>query len=162
MAGLAAESRNSRATTQGFRRESRPFGKRGKLRPADFGVHPSAHAAIGAAHHILPPDNASPVDEASRDEFGMLHDVRGMTDHARHQDRAGCELSRSPDIHLVLMPHVRRLERVGLRLNLEGDVDNVFDRYVIDMRAVPAAPAPVVAHVLGGMPASAWFSTSIR
>ena len=50
------------------------------------------------------------VDEASRDEFGMLHDVGGMTDHARHQDRAGCELCLFPDLHLVLVPHVRRLK----------------------------------------------------
>jgi hypothetical protein len=48
--------------------------------------------------------------EASRDEFGMLHDVRGMTDHARHQDRAGCALCLFPDFHLVLVPHVRRLK----------------------------------------------------
>jgi hypothetical protein len=47
----------------GFRRESRPFGKRCELRPANFGMHPSADATISAAHHILPPDNASPVDE---------------------------------------------------------------------------------------------------
>src|SRR5215472_7114855 len=96
----APDSRNSTGTTQGFGRESRPFGKRGELRPADFGVDPSAHAAIGAAHHILLPDNASPVDESSRDEFGMLDDVRGVTDHARHQDRAGCELRLLPDIDL--------------------------------------------------------------
>lgn len=95
---------------QGFRRERRPFGKRCELRPANFAVHPPAHAAIGAAHHILPPDNASPVDEAPRDEFRMLHDVRRMTDHARHQDCAGCELCLFPDFHLVLVPHVRRLK----------------------------------------------------
>src|SRR6266478_9950620 len=87
-----------------------PFCER-STRPANFGMLPSAHATIGTAHHILPPDNASPVDEASRDEFGMLHDVRGMTDHARHQDRAGCELCLFPDFHLVLVPHVRRLTR---------------------------------------------------
>lgn len=97
-----------------------------------------------------PADNASPVDEASRDEFGMLHDIRGMTDHARHQDRAGCELCLFPDFHLVLVPHVRRLKRVSLRLHLESDVDDVFERYVVDMcksrRIAVNAPAPNMAR----------------
>src|SRR6516164_2288725 len=106
----APDSRNSTGTTHGFGRESRAFGKGGELCPTDFGVHPPAHAAIGAAHHILPPDNAGPVDEAARDEFGMLHDVRGMTDHPRHQDCARCELCLFPDFHLMLVPHVRRLK----------------------------------------------------
>lgn len=71
-----------------------------------------------------------------------------LTDHARHQDCAGCELDLFPDFHLVLVPHVRRLEGVGLRLHLESDVDDVFEGLSFDMYAEPAAPAPVVAHFL--------------
>ena len=51
----APDSRNSTGTTQGFGRKSRAFGKGGELCPADFGVHPPAHAAIGAAHQFSRP-----------------------------------------------------------------------------------------------------------
>ena len=44
-------------------------------------MHPASHAAVGSAHHILAPDNGRPVDEAPRDELGMLHDVGDMADH---------------------------------------------------------------------------------
>jgi hypothetical protein len=43
---------------QGFRRESRPFGERGELRPTNLGMHTASHAAIGPANDILVPDNS--------------------------------------------------------------------------------------------------------
>jgi len=147
---------------QGFRRESRPFGKRGEFRPTNLRMHPASHAAVGSAHHILAPDDTRPVDEAPRDELGMLHDVRGMTYHARHQDRAGRELNLFPDTHLVLVPDVCRLEGVGLCLHPERDVDDVLEGDVVDMRAVPAAPAPVIAHFLRRDAGEGMVSASIR
>ena len=108
------------------------------------------------------PTTPPPVDEASRDELGVLHDVRGMTYHARHQDRAGRELNLLPDTHLVLVPYICRLEGISLRLHLERDVDDVFERDVVDMRAVPAAPAPVIAHFLRRDAGEGMVSASIR
>ena len=56
---------------QGFRRESRPFHERGELRPTNLGMHPASHAAIGAAHDILAPDNSRPLDQPAGNELGM-------------------------------------------------------------------------------------------
>src|SRR5436190_24338529 len=95
---------------QGFRRESRPFGERCELRPTNLGTHPASHAAVGPANDILVPDNSRPMDEPASNEPGLLHDIGGMADHPRHQDRAGRVLHLLPDAHLVLVPYIRSLE----------------------------------------------------
>src|SRR5215469_4028145 len=101
---------------QGLAREDCPFGESSELRPPNLGVHPASHAAVGPADDILAPDNGRPIAEPAGNELRMLHDIRGMTDHAGHQYRVRRELHLLPDTDLVLVPHVCRLEGVSLRL----------------------------------------------
>ena len=56
---------------QGFRRESRPFGKRCELRPANFGMHPSAHATIGAGTAEQVMAQAAQYRRAGADELAL-------------------------------------------------------------------------------------------
>src|SRR6516165_11217966 len=64
----------------------------------------------------------------------------------------------------VLLGRRRRsgLEGIGLRLDLEDQIDDVFERQVIGVRPVPAAPAQVVATFSSRMPATAWLTASMR
>jgi hypothetical protein len=68
-------------------------------------------APSASAESFAQPISACTRHEAPRDELGMLDEVRGVADHARHQDRVGRQLHLFPDIDLVLVPHVRRFER---------------------------------------------------
>src|SRR5215470_14047550 len=68
--------------------------------------------------------------------------------NTRHQYLAGRHLDRLPGPPFVLMSHVAGLEGIGLRLNRENQIDDVFQRQVVSMRTVPAAPTEVVTHLL--------------
>ena len=46
------------------------------------------------------------------------------------------------------MARVCCLEQVALRVHAQHDVDNVRHRNVVDVRAVPAAPAEMIADLL--------------
>ena len=50
----------------------------------------------------------------------------------------------------MLVPHIGGLEGIGLRLHLEDQVDDVLERQIMGVRAMPAAPAQVIAHAFRG------------
>jgi hypothetical protein len=45
-------------------------------------MDPAVEAAVGGGDHVLPADRFCEPDDAVRDEFGVLHDVGGVRDHA--------------------------------------------------------------------------------
>ena len=97
-----------------------------------------------------------------RDQLGMLDDVGRMADDARHDDLAVGQLDVLPQRPFVLVADIAGLEAVGLRVHLEDEIDDVLHRNVMRMRAVPAAPAEMVAHRVLGDAASAWLSASMQ
>ena len=99
---------------------------------------------------ILAPDNVGEGFDALRDQLGMLDNVGGVADHARHDDLAGRQLDVLPDCPFVLVTDVAGLETVGLCAHLEHEIDDLLERQVVRVRAVPAAPAEVVAHAILG------------
>ena len=58
------------------------------------------------------PTTLGVVDQALGDQLRVLHQVRGVADHARHQDLAVRQLDVLPDLPLVLVAHVGRLDAV--------------------------------------------------
>jgi hypothetical protein len=50
----------------------------------------------------------------------------------------------------VLVADVARFERIGLRLHLQDQIDNIFERNVGLVWPVPAAPADVIANAILG------------
>ena len=73
-----------------------------------------------------------------------------MRDDAGDEDLAVRELDVLPQVILVLVPGVGRLDQVGAGVDLEHDVGDVRERHVVGVRAVPAAPAQVVPDAVGG------------
>jgi hypothetical protein len=50
----------------------------------------------------------------------------------------------------VLVPHIGGLEGIGLRPHREDEIDDVLERQIMGVRAMPAAPAQMIAHALLG------------
>src|SRR6185437_6223480 len=107
------------------------------LGPGDFGMGTPAEAAIGAGHDVFLADQTGETLDALRHQFGMLDHVSRMGDDAGNHDLAGGKLHRFPHRVFVLVPRVRRLEQIRLRLHLEHDVDEMLHLEVMDMRPVP-------------------------
>jgi len=95
-----------------------------------------------------------PVPTSSRpwsaiiDELRMLDKVGGMADDTWHQHVARRQLRLLPHAPLMLVPHVARLEGIGLRLHLEDQVDDGSSGR--SRVCMPAAPAQVVTRLLLG------------
>src|SRR5262245_13660463 len=121
-----------------LRSELRSFDKSAQLSPGKLGMNAATKTAIRAGNYIL----------AIGDQLRMLDEVSRMTYDTRHQYLAGRHLDHLPGSPLVLMSHVAGLEGIGLRLNRENQIDDVFQRQVVSMRTVPAAPTKVVTHLL--------------
>src|SRR5262245_55797254 len=131
-----------------LRSELRSFDKSAQLSPGKLGVNAASKAAIRAGNYILATDNRGIAKDAIGDQLRMLDEVGRMTYDTRHQYLAGRHLDHLPGSPLVLMSHVAGLEGIGLRLNRENQIDDVFQRQVVSMRTVPAAPTKVVTHLL--------------
>ena len=80
----------------------------------------------------------------------MLDDVRVVRDDPRDQHLPLGQLHVLPDAPLVLVPRVRLLHQVVARLHPQHEVDQVGERRVEGVRAVPAAEADVIADPLLG------------
>src|SRR5262249_50104016 len=131
-----------------LRSELRSFDKSAQLSPGKLSVNAAAKAAIRGGNYILATDNRGIAKDAIGDQLRMLDEVGRMTYDTRHQYLAGRHLDRLPGSPFVLMSHVAGLEGIGLRLNRENQIDDVFQRQVVGMRTVPAAPTEVVTHLL--------------
>src|SRR5262249_35805155 len=131
-----------------LRSKLRSFDKSAQLSPGKLGVNAAAKTAIRAGNYILATDNRGIAKDAIGDQLRMLDEVGRMTYDTRHQYLAGRHLDRLPGSPFVLMSHVAGLEGIGLRLNRENQINDVFQRQVVSMRTVPAAPTEVVTHLL--------------
>jgi hypothetical protein len=120
--------------------ELRSFDKSAQLSPGKLGVNAAAKAAIRAGNYILAADNRGIAKDAIGDQMRMLDEIGRMTYDTRHQYLAGRHLDRLPGSPFVLMSHVAGLEGIRLRLIRENQIDDVFQRQVVSMRTVPAAP----------------------
>ena len=78
----------------------------------------------------------------------MLDDVCGMADHAGNEQLAFRQLRRLPDAPFMLVAHVSGFHRIGACIDAQHQVDDVLQRDVRRMRAVPAAPADMVTDAI--------------
>ncbi len=143
-------SRSSWPTPELARGQCRALHQGVQFRPGDLRVDAAAEAAVSGRDDVLPPDRLGVPGDPVRDDFRVLDDVGGVADHAGQDDLALGQLHVPPHFPLVLVPDVGRLERVGARVDLQHDVNDVGHRDVGSVRAVPAAPAQVEADPLGG------------
>ena len=103
---------------QPLRRKPRAFGECGELRPNQILMQAGAQPAIGAGDHVVAPDRYGEVANPLRDQLGMLDEVGGVADHARHDDLAGGQLDVLPQPPFVLVTNIAGFETAGLRAHL--------------------------------------------
>jgi hypothetical protein len=116
-----------------------------ELGPDDGGMHawrkgPLGESAVSAHQYIFSPDQAGIGHEAPGDQFGVLDDLGCIGDHAWDEERAVRELDLFPHLPFVLMTRIGGFHSVGARAHLQHDIDNVLQRYIGDMGAMPAPP----------------------
>jgi hypothetical protein len=109
---------------RGRRRQAGASDKRAQLGPSKVGVDPAAEAAIRGGNDVFAADDRRVAQDAVGDELRMLDKVGGMADDTWHQHVARRQLRLLPHAPLMLVPHVARLEGIGLRLHLEDQVDD--------------------------------------
>jgi hypothetical protein len=88
-------------------------------------MHPPAQAAIGAGNHVLPSDQTG---ETVDDQIRVRYHVGRMADHARDRDFSLRQLAILLHAPFVFMSHVAGLERVGLCVDRQHDIDNIRHR----------------------------------
>ena len=143
----------ARFAPQRLRGDARAFDQGFQLRPHDGRMNAAREralreAAIGAAHDVLAADDLGEPHDPLGDQFGMLDDIGGVTDHARDQDFSGRELHAFPHPPLMRVTRIGGFERVMADAHLKDEIDDVLERHVEGVRAVPAAPADVIARAL--------------
>src|SRR5579862_321449 len=114
--------------------QSRPLRQRFELGPCDHRMHAAAEAAIGRGDHPFPADALGETQNTLGDEFGMLHHVGGMADHAGKNDFAVGKLDVLPNRPFVLVAHIAGLERVALAFDRQHDLDDVTHRNIGGVR----------------------------
>jgi hypothetical protein len=78
---------------------------------------------IRAGDDVLPPDQTRETDDPLGNEFGMFHDVAGMSNDARDQDAILGPFDALKQVIFVLVARIGSLEAVGAGVDLQ----NVFD-----------------------------------
>ena len=71
----------------------------------------------------------------------MLDDIRGVADDTGQDQLVVRQFDVLPDLPFVLVADIAGLERIGLDVDRQHDIDDVAHRDVGDVRTVPAAPA---------------------
>src|SRR5207247_11204874 len=94
------------------------------------------------------PDGPRNGDDALRDQLRDVHQIRRVRNDTGDNRLALRQPHRLPDVVLVLVTWVGRLERVGAGVDLEEDVDDVLERHVVYTRANVDAVAGVEAHAV--------------
>src|SRR5262245_6302089 len=117
-----------------------------QLRPNNFLVaNPRPNAAVGAGLYIFSADTLRVVDQTLGDQLRVLDKIGGVRNDAGHQHLARRQLYILPHVVLVLVPHVRRLDRVLRGVDLEHQIGDVLELDVMDVGPVTAPPAGVEA-----------------
>jgi hypothetical protein len=83
----------------------------------------------------------------------MLDNVGGVADDAGNEQLAVRQFDVLPDAPFVLVADVAGFDRVRSGVDAEHQVDDVLQRDVGGVRAVPAAPADVEANTVGSQSA---------
>jgi hypothetical protein len=120
----------------------------GKFRPCDLRVNASTESTVRASNNVFAPDCFGKANNSIGYKFRMLEKVSCVTDDTWDQKPPFRELGVLPDLPLVLMTHIARLHRVGLRLYFDQKIDHCLKRNVATMRTVPAAPADMEANTI--------------
>src|SRR3954468_15052943 len=107
-------------------------------------------AAICPSHDVLASKQAGKPLDALRHQFRMFHHVGGVADDSRDQDTSWRQLDVLPDLPLMLMPRIGRLDHIGAGSHLQDEIDDVLECDVADMRAGPTPPADVIADAILG------------
>ena len=81
--------------------------------------------------------------------LGMLDDIAGMRDHARHEHFSFRHLHTLEQMIFVLVTWIGRLEAVGAGIDLQHIVDDVGERGFVDARPLVNSIAGVEAHIFG-------------
>ena len=150
-----------REPREGYAAERRPHSSRVAIRAPSARDLSLAHMMLGwtrcangdcAKPQSVPPmtfsltDDLGKPDNALRHQLRMFDNVGGVADDSGNQHLAGRELDRSPDHPFVLVARIGGLELIGAHVHLQHEIDDVLHRHVEGMRAVPAAPADVIAR----------------
>src|SRR5581483_1825484 len=133
--------------------DARAFRLGAQFCPLNGGMNAARHgrlreAAIRARHHALAADDFGEADQTLGDEFGMLYDVGDVADDAGNEHAVLGNLHVLPDSPFVLVPHIAGFELIRAHAQLQQQIDDVFQRYVVRMRRVPASPADVIADAI--------------
>src|SRR5207249_5647703 len=104
--------------------------------------------AVGASDHALPSDSPREADNALSDQLRVLYQIGRVGDDAGDNRLAFRQPHLLPDVVLVLVTRVRRLERVGASVDLEHDIDDVLEWHVVDTGTNVDAVAGVEAHAV--------------
>ena len=100
-----------------------------------------ADSTIRAGDHILAADQLGVADETLGDEIGMLDKIAAMADNAGNQCCVFGQLYVLKDAPFMLVAGIRCLDRVAADLHAEKDIDHIFQRNVVMMRAMETSSA---------------------
>src|ERR1700722_198976 len=134
-----------------MRRDPRALSQRGELRPHHDRMnsrrYPSdrGEATVGAGDDVLTADESAELHDPLCDEVGVFDEVRRRVDDPRNENFAVREANISPELPLMGMARVRRLDRIGLRTDVEDQIDDPIEGDVERVRSLVVAPADVVA-----------------
>lgn len=122
--------------------------KRLQLRPRNLVVQTPAQAAVRGGHDVLRAYQLGELDDAVGHELRVLHCVGGVRDHAWVDDGALRQLVVLPRTPLMSVTRRGALEGEAADLRLQNLLDDVTERNVGHMRAMPGAPADVETGLL--------------
>src|SRR4029434_8346262 len=116
--------------------------------PGDLRMHSPAETAVGAGDNVFSADDFSEREDAIGYQFRMLDEIGGVSDDTRNQDLSGGEFHVAPNFVFMFVADVAGFDQVRLGIDLEHDIDDVAQRKIGGVRAMPAAPADVIAHAI--------------
>src|SRR5262249_32733178 len=124
-----------------------------ELGPGNGGMDAGGESTLGeptihASNHVLPAHQPGISHNAFLHQLGVLDGVCGVCNDPRNEYLALGELDVFPHVILMFMARVGGLHRVGLRPDLQHEVDHVPQREIGHVGAVPATPADMVAYAL--------------
>src|SRR5262249_24994144 len=107
------------------------LGQGPELRPHDGWVDTTDEGALGKAairtgKHIFAAYHARIELNAPGHQLRVLHNVRGVTDHAWNEHLAVPQLDSFPDLPLMRVSRIRSLNGITARPYLQNEVDDVL------------------------------------
>src|SRR5207248_11319132 len=110
--------------------QCRALGQRFELGPGDVRVNPAAETAVGRGDDPLPADQVREAKDALGDELGVLDDIGSVADHTGQDHLFVRQFDVLPHLPFVLVADISGLERVGVRVDRQHDIDDVAHRDV--------------------------------